>query len=96
MNRSSLFTALRAAIEPLGYSFETGDPAAAMTLKENPKKKILNFLAAKLLNLDPDILYDYAKQEIKKKFKFRFLFMLPLILLVLSGGFFAYDSTRTV
>ncbi len=70
--------------------------ALDMTLKENPKKKILNFLAAKLLNLDPDILYDYAKQEIKKKFKFRFLFMLPLILLVLSGGFFAYDSTRTV
>ena len=35
MNRSSLFTALRAAIEPLGYSFETGDPAAATATIRN-------------------------------------------------------------
>lgn len=37
MNRSSLFTALRAAIEPLGYSFATGDPtAAASTIRNYP------------------------------------------------------------
>ena len=35
MNRSSLFTALRAAVEPLGYSFATGDPAAASTTIRN-------------------------------------------------------------
>lgn len=37
MNRSSLFTALRAAIEPLGYSFATGDPTvAASTIRNYP------------------------------------------------------------
>lgn len=35
MNRSSLFTALRAAVEPLGYSFETGDPAIATSTIRN-------------------------------------------------------------
>lgn len=35
MNRSSLFTALRSAVEPLGYSFATGDPAAASTTIRN-------------------------------------------------------------
>ncbi len=29
MNRSSLFTALRSAVEPLGYSFASGDPTTA-------------------------------------------------------------------
>ena len=35
MNRSSLFTALRAAIEPLGYSFATGDPSVATATIRN-------------------------------------------------------------
>lgn len=36
MNRNSLFTTLRAAVEPLGYSLETGDPSAATTIKSYP------------------------------------------------------------
>lgn len=35
MNRSSLFTALRSAIEPLGYSFATGDPSSASAVIRN-------------------------------------------------------------
>ncbi len=37
MNRSSLFTALRSAVEPLGYSFASGDPATATaTIRDYP------------------------------------------------------------
>lgn len=37
MNRSSLFTALRSAVEPLGYSFATGDPTvASATIRTYP------------------------------------------------------------
>lgn len=35
MNRTSIFTALRSAVEPLGYSFATGDPTAATALIRN-------------------------------------------------------------
>lgn len=35
MNRSSLFTALRSAVEPLGYSFASGDPTSAATTIRN-------------------------------------------------------------
>ena len=70
--------------------------ALDMTQKSNPRKKILNFLAAKLLGLNPDMLYDYARQESKRYFKIRFCFCLPLILLLILAGCFTWDYFRHV
>ena len=59
------------------------------TSKENSKEKILNFLAAKLLGLNANMLYSYAREEVKKRRILYFYLLLPLLLLMVRFRRFA-------
>ena len=70
--------------------------ALDMTAKETPRKKILTFLAAKLLGLDPDMLWRYDLQEKSKSLKRKLLLLSPLLLLIALIAAFVIDCNRLV
>ena len=70
--------------------------ALDMTGKGASRQKSLTFLAAKLLGLNPDMLWRYDEQEKRKDWKKRLLCFLPLLLVMLIGLAFVIDNNRLV
>ena len=68
----------------------------ALDATKEPKQKILSFLVAKLLGLDPDMLYRYDIQAKKTKFIKIFCLLLPLLVLLFAFLFFMIDYNRTI